>query len=140
MVYSAVYKGVTKDYGYSFDDVREKYQLPKQYIMTLSTLEPRKNMELLLKAFTNIQDKVDYDLVLVGRKGWKIDEVLERYNSKTRIHITGYVEDEHISVIYKNAKCFVFPSLYEDLVCLQLKHLHWELLLLRRMRHRFLKF
>lgn len=113
VVYSAVYKGVTKDYGYSFDDVREKYQLPKQYIMTLSTLEPRKNMELLLKAFTNIQDKVDYDLVLVGRKGWKIDEVLERYNSKTRIHITGYVEDEHISVIYKNAKCFVFPSLYE---------------------------
>ena len=81
--------------------------------MTLSTLEPRKNIELLLKAYTNIQDKVDYDLVLVGRKGWKMDEIIENYNSKERIHITGFVEDEHISTIYKNALCFIFPSLYE---------------------------
>ena len=81
--------------------------------MTLSTLEPRKNLELLLKAFTAIQDKVDYDLVLVGRKGWKMDEVLEKYNSKERIHITGFVDDEHVSVIYKNAMCFIFPTLYE---------------------------
>lgn len=67
----------------------------------------------MLKAYTNIQDKVDYDLVLVGRKGWKMDEIIENYNSKERIHITGFVEDEHISTIYKNALCFIFPSLYE---------------------------
>ena len=67
----------------------------------------------MLKAYTNIQDKVNYDLVLVGRKGWKMDEIIENYNSKERIHITGFVEDEHISTIYKNALCFIFPSLYE---------------------------
>ena len=42
-----------------------------------------------------------------------MDEIIENYNSKERIHITGFVEDEHISTIYKNALCFIFPSLYE---------------------------
>lgn len=110
---SAVYEGVIHDYGYSFSDIRKKYKLPNKYIMTLSTLEPRKNMILLLESFTTIQDKVDYDLVLVGRKGWKMDEVIEKYNKQGRIHITGFVEDKHVSVIYKNAMCFIFPSLYE---------------------------
>lgn len=113
VVYSAIYEGVIKDYGFTFEQVKEKYELPNKYIMTLSTLEPRKNMEILLKAFSNIQDKVDYDLVLVGRKGWKMDDIINKYDSEKRIHITGFVEDEHLSVIYKNAMCFVFPSLYE---------------------------
>lgn len=113
VIYSAVYEGVTKDYGFTFADIKEKYKLPNKYIMTLSTLEPRKNMILLLEAFSEIKDKVDYDLVLVGRKGWKMDEVIEKYNKDGRIYITGFVDDEHVSVIYKNAMCFVFPSLYE---------------------------
>lgn len=113
VIHSAVYEGFTKDYGYSFADIRERYSLPDKYIMTLSTLEPRKNMVLLLEAFSEIKDKVDYDLVLVGRKGWKMDEIIEKYNKDGRIHITGFVDDEHVSVIYKNAMCFVFPSLYE---------------------------
>ena len=113
VIYSAVYEAVTKDYGYTFSDIQDKYGLPKKYIMTLSTLEPRKYMELLLKAFSDIQDQVDYDLVLVGRKGWKMDEIIEKYDNNGRIHITGFVDDVHVSVIYKNAMCFVFPSLYE---------------------------
>lgn len=113
VINSAVYEGVTKDYGYTFLDIKEKYSLPDKYIMTLSTLEPRKNMVVLLEAFSEIKDKIKYDLVLVGRKGWKMDNVINKYNNDGRIHITGFVDDEHISVIYKNAMCFVFPSLYE---------------------------
>ena len=113
VIYSAVYEGVIRDYGHSFQEIQQQYKLPEKYIMTLSTLEPRKNMQLLLRAFSSVQDKVNYDLVLVGRKGWKMDEVLEKYNTKARIHITGFVEDEHIVTIYKKAVCFVFPSLYE---------------------------
>lgn len=93
--------------------VFEKYNLPDKYIMTLSTLEPRKNMKLLLEAFSEIQDEVNYDLVLVGRKGWMMDEIIQKYNSKERIHMTGFVEDSHVATIYKNAMCFVFPTLYE---------------------------
>lgn len=113
VIYSAVYEAVTKDYGSTFRDIQDRYGLPEKYIMTLSTLEPRKNIELLLKAFSDIKDKVDYDLVLVGRKGWKMDEIIEKYDKSGRVHITGFVDDEHVSVIYKNAMCFVFPSLYE---------------------------
>lgn len=113
VIYSAVYEGITRNYNHSFKDIKEKYHLPNKYIMTLSTLEPRKNMELLLKSYTDIQEKVDYDLVLVGRKGWKMDKVLKEYNSKERIHITGFVEDEDVAAIYSNAICFIFPSLYE---------------------------
>lgn len=113
VVNSAVYEGVIKDYGYSFDEIKKIYDLPEKYIMTLSTLEPRKNMVMLLDAFSEVQQDVNYDLVLVGRKGWKMDEVIEKYDAKERIHITGFVKDEHVSVLYKNAMCFVFPSLYE---------------------------
>ncbi len=113
VIYSAVYGGIMKGSGAKFDDIKKKYNLPDRYIMTLSTLEPRKNMELLLETYSEIKDKVDYDLVLVGRKGWMMDEVLKKYGSDHRIHVTDFVEDEHISAIYKQALCFVFPSLYE---------------------------
>lgn len=113
VVYSAVYDNLLKNNNTSFDYVKENYNLPEKYIMTLSTLEPRKNMKLLLEAYDNISKEVNYDLVLVGRKGWKVDDLIDRYKAKNRIHITGFVQDEHIAAIYKNAICFVFTSLYE---------------------------
>lgn len=113
VIYSAVSAELTKENDCTFQSVKKKYSLPDKYIMTLSTLEPRKNMELLLSAYADIQNVVDYDLVLVGRKGWKVDKLLEQYNTKKHIHITGFVDDRHISSVYKNAICFVFPSLYE---------------------------
>ena len=110
---SAIYKGITDYKSTNYSDVKEMYHLPDKYIMSLSTLEPRKNLELLLRAFTNVMNQVDYDLVLVGRKGWKMDDVLKKYNAQKRIIITGFVNDEHVAQIYKNAMCFVFPSIYE---------------------------
>ncbi len=113
VVNSGVYDDLLKDSTVSFQDIQEEYHLPSKYILTLSTLEPRKNMIILLEAFSAVADEVDYDLVLVGRKGWKMDDVLEKYKAKDRIHITGFVKDEHLSSVYQNAMCFVFPSLYE---------------------------
>lgn len=113
VIYSGPSDKLIEDNECSFQEIKQLYSLPDKYIMTLSTLEPRKNVELLLKSYTDIQNKVNYDLVLIGRKGWKVDKLLERYNQKRRIHITGFVDDKHISAIYKNAICFVFPSLYE---------------------------
>jgi glycosyltransferase involved in cell wall biosynthesis len=113
VVSSAVSANVVDLSRSDFPTVKKKYSLPDKYILSLSTLEPRKNLSLLLEAYSQIQDQVDYDLVLVGRKGWKMEDVLEKYNSQKRIHITGFVEDEDVAHIYKNALCFVFPSLYE---------------------------
>ncbi|MGO5541258.1 glycosyltransferase family 4 protein [Blautia sp. HCP3S3_H10_1] len=97
----------------SFEYVKEKYHLPSKYIMSLSTMEPRKNQRLLFQSFSDVADSVDYDLVLVGRVGWNINEIISSYSANKRIHITGFVDDEDVACIYKNAMCFVFPSLYE---------------------------
>ena len=97
----------------NIDDVRKKYKLPEKYIMFLSTLQPRKNLKLLLEAFSEIMNMVDYDLVLIGRNGWNVDELIEKYNLEGRIIFTGFVKDEDVSIIYKNAECFIFPTLYE---------------------------
>lgn len=97
--------------------VREKYNLPKEYILSLSTLEPRKNLGLLIEAYTQlvINENFDIPLVLAGRKGWKMDEILSTIDIdvRNRILITGFIDDDDLPVVYGNAKLFVFPSLYE---------------------------
>ena len=110
------YNGVTSsitDSNDNFLEVKEKYGLPKQYIMYLSTLQPRKNLKLLLEAYSEISNEVNYGLVLIGRNGWQTNELMEKYNQNNRIIFTGFVEDKDIASVYKNAICFVFPTLYE---------------------------
>lgn len=111
------YNGVSSSLELSkemdWSSVKKKYLLPDKYVMNLSTLEPRKNLELLIKAFLSVSEDVNYDLVLIGRKGWKIEKLLKKYGSSKRIHITGFVEDKEIVAIYKNSMCFIFTSLYE---------------------------
>lgn len=97
-----------------FPEVQKRYHLPDQYILCLSTLEPRKNMDLLVDTYGEVMRKVDYDLVLVGRTGWKVEKLLEKISAMGgRVHLTGFVADKDLPCIYKHAKCFVFPSLYE---------------------------
>lgn len=99
------------------DRIKRKYCLPREYFMCLCTIEPRKNIELLIKAYTELREenKTQLKLVLVGRKGWKVDNLLREVNEKyiNDIIITGFVEDEDLPQIYIGAKAFVFPSLYE---------------------------
>lgn len=125
--------------------LREKYHLPEQYYLCLSTLEPRKNMQLLLDVYLKLyqEGNIHTPLVLAGRKGWKIDELLARAKDvkgettgadrfakeKERqmqfdgereheceddpVRVTGFIEDDDLPAIYRMAKCFVFPSVYE---------------------------
>ena len=97
--------------------MKRQLQLPEEYILCLSTLEPKKNMELLVEAFVELlrEGKCSCSLVLAGRKGWKMDNFLlnipETYREK--IIVTGYVKDEALPYLYHHAKVFVFPSFYE---------------------------
>ena len=97
--------------------VKNKYSLPSQYILCLSTLEPRKNMRLLIKAYSDLwkEKKLKTDLVLAGRKGWKIDNLLNSLDDEIleHIHLTGFIEDEDLPTVYHCADVFVFPSIYE---------------------------
>lgn len=104
-------------------EIRDKYHLPKHYLLCLSTLEPRKNLRLLLKSYSTLLQKYQETavhkavtpLVLAGRKGWLMDELLSEIENKYpgKVIVTGFIEDADLPQIYKMADCFVFPSLYE---------------------------
>ena len=99
------------------EEVRAKYNLPNKYFLSLSTLEPRKNLRLLINAYVDLKKQNIQlpDLVLAGRKGWKMDSFLEQIDPNVKEHIifTGFIDDEDLADIYGNAKLFVFPSMYE---------------------------
>lgn len=98
-------------------DVRHKYHLPEQYLLCLATLEPRKNLPFLVEAYLELlkEGKLDIPLVLAGRKGWKMDEFLEKVEKehKRKIIVTGFIDDEDLPYVYHMADCFIFPSIYE---------------------------
>ena len=98
--------------------LRNKYCLPdKPFILCLATLEPRKNLPLLVNAYIELREKnkIQSHLVLAGRKGWKIDDMLAKVNDKYKedITVTGFVDDSDLPFIYSMADLFVFPSVYE---------------------------
>lgn len=102
------------DEGY---ECLEKYNIPKEYILSVSTIEPRKNIQLLIAAYSElIKEGINIpDLVLAGRKGWKIEEITSNISEdiKNRIHFTGFVEDSDLPALYCKSRVFVFPSKYE---------------------------
>lgn len=103
------------------DAVKKKYGIPPDsYILSLSTLEPRKNINHVIRCFAHLllQEKIsDLVLVLAGALGWKYDSIfqeLSHYNfPKNSIILTGYISDADLAPLYSGALVFVYPSLYE---------------------------
>lgn len=91
----------------------EKYSHEK-YILSVGTLEPRKNIQTLISAFSILKRKynIDHKLILTGRNGWK-DKLEIPPDVLNNIIFTGYVSDEELSNLYKSASVYVFPSIYE---------------------------
>jgi glycosyltransferase involved in cell wall biosynthesis len=87
------------------------------YILYVGTLQPRKNISLLIQAFAKFKTEYpEYKLVLTGRKGWLYDKIFKEVQDKQlqdAIIFTGYLSDEEVATLYQNAFCFVLPSLYE---------------------------
>lgn len=91
---------------------------PNQFWLAVGTLEPRKNLRRLLKAFALFQGQttVQYPLVLAGGKGWledDLEEFIQELGLSEDVRVLGYVSDEELSWLYSNCFCFVYPSLYE---------------------------
>ncbi len=92
----------------------KKYSVERPYILFVGMLEPRKNIPRLLEAFARLPDA--YDLIIVGKKGWKFDQVFATHNRlslRGRVHFEGYASDTRLAQLYANASVFVYPSLYE---------------------------
>ena len=98
---------------------KEKYHIGREYFLYLGTLEPRKNLVNLVKAYGLLKDELKENapkLVLAGGKGWyyeSIFETVEELGLKQDVIFTGYVPEEDVPLLMNGAKAFVFPSLYE---------------------------
>lgn len=95
-----------------------KYDVCKPYILFVSTIEPRKNINTLVAAFNILksQHKVEQQLVLVGKKGWNYEPIfadIENSPWKHEIHHLDYLSDELVALFYSKADVFVYPSHYE---------------------------
>lgn len=96
----------------------KKYSIEKNYFLYIGTLDPRKNIERLIKSYNLLLKKYFTipKLVIAGWGGWAYKSILkliEELNLKENIILTGYVSDEDIVPLICGAFAFVFPSLYE---------------------------
>ena len=98
---------------------KSKYHIEREYLLYQGTLEPRKNLVNLVKAYGLVKKDLKNQapkLVLAGGKGWYYDsifETVEQLNLKEDVIFTGYVPEEEVPLLMNGAKAFVFPSLYE---------------------------
>ena len=96
-------------------EVRERYRLPEKYWLSLCTLEPRKNLKLLIAARRELTEEgVSLPtLVLAGRKGWLTEELFEGKDKCRDLLFPGFIGEADLPALYAGAECFIFPSLYE---------------------------
>ncbi len=101
--------------------VKQRYGIDGDYILFVSTIEPRKNIPFLLQAYARMRDSWPKSqtlprLVLAGRKGWlyeNIFTVLDELRLGDTVICTGGVATEDLPALYSGALLFVLPSLYE---------------------------
>ena len=119
-----IYNGIDNKFiNFNFNEkvasrIRKKYNLNFKYILCLGTIEPRKNIELLIDSYIELKKEknIPFKLVLVGRKGWKYNHIIEKIklnNLENEIIFTGFVDDLDLPYVYNMAECFILPSIYE---------------------------
>ena len=111
-----IYHGIDHNLFKIYTDIKIDFTLPEKFIFSVGSIEPRKNLINLLRAYTSLKDsmKKEYNLVLVGFKGWENQEIMTIiYDNKDYIHYLGYVNDDNLAKLYNLASLFVYPSFYE---------------------------
>lgn len=111
-----IYHGVRHDVFKKIDDIKLNFDLPKKFIFSVGSIEPRKNLIGLLGAYNNLNDEIkqEYKLVIAGFKGWENKEIMQIIEkNKEFITYLGYISDEELAGVYNKASCFVYPSFYE---------------------------
>ena len=98
--------------------VRARYGVPEEFILFVSTIEPRKNLPMLLEAFRLVLDRYHSEarLVVVGKLGWLVDESLaavKRLKLEKDILFLQEVPPEDLLHLYNSARALVMPSFYE---------------------------
>jgi len=99
--------------------IKKKYDLPNKFILYVGTLEPRKNIIGIIKAYNLLrrnQDFSEYKLVLAGPRGWLFKEIFREIRQslyRKDIIVTGAFKDKERAFLYKSASVFIYPSFFE---------------------------
>lgn len=104
--------------NYDLNNVKKELVFDEDYFLFISTIEPRKNIITIIKAFEEYIDKTGNNkrLVIAGKKGWNCDNIFEAIaNSKHRdkIILPGYISTDDKAYLLSHAEAFLYPSLYE---------------------------
>jgi glycosyltransferase involved in cell wall biosynthesis len=118
---SVLYSGVEPRFAplsdqAEIDRVCVKYQLPRPFILSVGTLQPRKNYVRLIQAFAQLAGDLPHHLVITGGRGWLYDTIFDRVKSlglENRVHFPGFVEDADLPALYSAAGVFALVSVYE---------------------------
>lgn len=122
---SVVYPGIKRfddltPHIYSMSELQTQYGLSDKYLLFVGTLQPRKNISRLIEAFARLLKETNAkdvnQLVIVGKKGWLYEEILaapKKFGIEQEVKFLDFVPDKDLPLLYKNALCFVCPSLYE---------------------------
>jgi glycosyltransferase involved in cell wall biosynthesis len=94
------------------------YDFSKPYLLFVSTIEPRKNINAIISAFNFLKQKykVEHQLVLIGKKGWNYEPIftaIQNSPCKDEIHHLDYLSNELVALFYSKADVFLYPSHYE---------------------------
>jgi glycosyltransferase involved in cell wall biosynthesis len=118
-----VYPGVDRPFGPIEDrevleGVKELYGLRYPFVLTVGTLEPRKNLAVLLEAYALLRERHSppHKLVIAGGKGWLYEGIfrcVEELSLTEEVVFLGYVPEEHLPALYNLADVLAFPSVYE---------------------------
>lgn len=100
--------------------VRHTYGIARNYILTVGSIQPRKNLGRLAQAYARLRDRFTGievpQLVVVGRRAWLYRETLrefEQLRTSGGVVITGYVPETDLPALYSGAVCFIYPSYFE---------------------------
>ena len=115
---SAIFRPV-EDFN-EIERVRQRYGIAGDYILTVGSIQPRKNLPRLIRAFAMLcregQIRPLPKLVVVGKRGWLYEETVEAAENsevRERILFTDYVPESDLPALYTGATCFVYPSYFE---------------------------
>lgn len=101
------------------ETIKQKFGITKEYLLAVGSLQPRKNLLRLLRAYAKLREQqpdFQLQLVLVGRQLWLYQEILreiKQQNSAADVIVTNYVNDEDLPALYRSAVALVYPSLFE---------------------------
>lgn len=100
------------------DSLLQEYGIDKDYFLFVGTLEPRKNLQNLLKAYSSlpVEIKNQAQLIIAGGQGWgklELEKIIRDLNLKDQVRLIGYVDEFMLATLYANARFLAMPSLYE---------------------------